>query len=92
MARFWRILRKPPPAELSDEWLGVPRRQFSFLGSAPDLALAGALDLYAGHGGVSRALLQLGAPWVISYDLLRSPDQNLLDVQAQARIEEARFG
>ncbi|CAE7810168.1 unnamed protein product, partial [Symbiodinium sp. KB8] len=76
------------PAELSDEWLGVPRRQFSFLGSAPDLALAGALDLCAGHGGVGRALLQLGAPWVISYDLLRSPDQNLLDVQAQAKVEE----
>ncbi|CAE7812321.1 unnamed protein product, partial [Symbiodinium sp. KB8] len=73
----------PPKTEL---WMA--RRQFSFLGSAPDLALAGALDLYAGHGGVSRALLQLGAPWVISYDLLRSPDQNLLDVQAQARIEE----
>ncbi|CAE7490951.1 unnamed protein product [Symbiodinium necroappetens] len=64
-----------------------PLRQFKFGGLAPDLGEPGYLDLFAGAGGVGSALVKLGAPWVLSFDLRWSPDQDLLDPAVQARIE-----
>ena len=34
-----------------------------------------------------RALLKLGAPWVLSFDLERSPDQDLLDSKLRSKIK-----
>ena len=74
-------------ASPADEPLGFPVRQFSWKGPRPNFDAPGALDLYSGTGGVGRALLCLGAPWVLSVDISRGPEQDLLDSDVQARIE-----
>ena len=66
---------------------GFHSRQFRFEGSEPDLSQAGALDLFAGSGGFGKALVKLKAPWVLSFDLERSCDQDLLDPMLRAKIE-----
>ena len=68
--------------------LGFPLKQFCWKGDGPDTAARGALDLFAGTGGAGRALLKLGAPWVLPFDVVRSPDQNLLDPDLRLRIEK----
>ena len=62
-------------APADDERLGFPLKQFRWKGDGPDTATRGALDLFAGTGGAGRALLKLGAPWVLPFDVVRSPDQ-----------------
>ena len=75
-------------APADDERLGFPLKQFRWKGDGPDTATRGALDLFAGTGGAGRALLKLGAPWVLPFDVVRSPDQNLLDPDLRLRIEK----
>ena len=38
----------------------------------------GALDLFIGHGGVAKNLLQMGCPFVVTYEWQRSPQEDLL--------------
>lgn len=47
---------------------------------------AGALDLYSGKAGVAKRLIDEGAPWVLSVDILNGASQNLLDLSLQQRI------
>ena len=76
-----------PTPPLGEAVFGFPARQFTFKGEAADFTAPGALDLYAGTGGVGRALLSLGAPWVLSFDISRGPEQDLLDAEVRAKIE-----
>ncbi len=48
----------------------------------------GALDLYTGRGGVARALLRWGCPFVLTFDWLRDSSENLLDVTLQEKIRQ----
>ena len=63
-----------------------PLKQFHFLGDSPDLSKAGALDLYSGKGGVARALVRGGCPWVLSFEINRSEREDLLLPENQERI------
>ena len=47
---------------------------------------AGALDLYTGTGGVARALLKLGCPFVIVCDWKMGSEANLLDEKVQQKV------
>ena len=48
----------------------------------------GVLDLFSGSEGWADSMLQQGAPWVLSYDLLRDPDaQDLSKRSVQKEIE-----
>ena len=47
---------------------------------------AGALDLYSGKAGVAKRLIDEGAPWVLSVDILNGASQNLLDLSLQQSI------
>ena len=38
----------------------------------------GALDLFSGRCGVAKAMIRLGAPWVLTFDYERGPGQDLL--------------
>ena len=90
--RLWHkalvLIATAVPAPADDERLGFPLKQFRWKGDGPDTAARGALDLFAGTGGAGRALLKLGAPWVLLFDVVRSPDQNLLDPDLRLRIEK----
>lgn len=75
-------------AEVSDEMQqllrSLPQKQFRFRKGVVDpLRLQGALDLYAGVGGVGRALIRGGAPWVFSFELKRFAAEDLLDKKNQ---------
>ena len=70
-----------------EEAFGFPLRQYRWKEGAPDFGAVGALDLFAGSGGVGRALISLGAPWVLSFDIERGPEQDLLDAEVRAKIE-----
>ncbi|CAE7287796.1 acuF, partial [Symbiodinium sp. CCMP2592] len=69
---------------------GVPGLQFQWggKGSRPDWNRGGALDLFSGSRGLTRALLRNGAPWVITYDIRDSPDQDLLDPCVRQTVED----
>ena len=73
----------------SGSFLGVPCSQvFTRGGRAPDSTAKGCLDLFCGTGGVTRALLRHGAAWVISFDLLRSPSEDLSVLSCQTLVED----
>lgn len=46
----------------------------------------GALDLFTGRGGVARALLKLGAPFVVTFEWKRSASEDLLQDDNRKRI------
>ena len=46
----------------------------------------GALDLFTGRGGVARALLRFGAPWVVTFEWKRSASEDLLQSGNRRRI------
>ncbi|CAE7368485.1 unnamed protein product [Symbiodinium necroappetens] len=54
-----------------------PRRQFVCKGPWPDLSRPGGLDLFSGVGGVARALVRHGCPWVLTFDCLRGASEDL---------------
>ena len=46
----------------------------------------GALDLFTGRGGVARALLRFGAPFVVTFEWKRSASEDLLQQSNRTRI------
>ena len=64
-------------AEVQALLASFPRRQFVCKGSVPNLSLPGAIDLFSGKAGVARAMLRHGAPWVLTFELERSPLEDL---------------
>ncbi|CAE7891767.1 unnamed protein product, partial [Symbiodinium necroappetens] len=68
-------------------FLGFPMSQvFSQRGQAPDPSKKGCIDLFCGSGGIARALVRQGAPWVIGFDVIRSPLQDLANPKCQAAV------
>ena len=59
--------------------------QFRFGGEAV-INAPGALDLYSGVGGVGRALIAGGCPWVLSFEILRDRDEDLLNPGLQRTL------
>jgi len=55
-------------------------------GSQRKFLVAGALDLYTGVGAVARALLRGGCPWVVTFEIGRGADQDLLDKGNQQKV------
>ncbi|CAE8683129.1 unnamed protein product, partial [Polarella glacialis] len=47
----------------------------------------GFLDLYSGQRGVAKALRMKGAPWVLTFDFLDGPDQDLLDPETRVFLQ-----
>ncbi|CAE8649387.1 unnamed protein product, partial [Polarella glacialis] len=47
----------------------------------------GFLDFYSGPRGVAKALRMKGAPWVLTFDFLVGPDQDLLDRETRVVLE-----
>ena len=47
-------------------------------GTARQFLHPGALDLYTGRGGVARALLRGGCPWVVTFEFTRSASEDVL--------------
>lgn len=68
---------------------GFNKNQFLFhQASHGKIAVKGGLDLYTGKGGVARAMIRKGAPWILSFEILRSASEDLLDPQLQEVIKE----
>ena len=66
-----------------------PARQFvTKAGRALDLRLPGALDLFDSDLGVARALARHGAPWVLTFNSARSPDEDLCNPELRALLEK----
>ena len=55
-------------------------------GSSKQFLAPGALDLFTGRGGVARALLRSGAPFVVTFEWNRSSDEDLLKDSNRRRI------
>ena len=51
-----------------------------------DFSRPGALDLFTGRGGVARQLLRMGCPFVITYEWLHSPSEDLLQDHVRADV------
>ena len=65
-----------------------PARQFvTRSGRALDLRLPGALDLFDSDLGVARALARHGAPWVLTFNSARSPDEDLANPELRSLLE-----
>ena len=50
------------------------------------VARSGYLDLFSGSGGVAKELARLSGRWVLSYDIVNSPEQDLLKPEVQREI------
>eukprot|EP00435_Cladocopium_sp_Y103_P027124 s2178_g6.t1 len=66
----------------------IPRKQFYPQKGELDFSAVGALDLFSGSCGVAKQLVKMGAPWVLTYELKRGDDEDLLDPRNQAVIQE----
>ena len=65
----------------------IPVRQFVCRpGAHLDLALPGALVPFACAPGLVHGLLRRGAPWVLSFDAVRSADEDLANVAVRDRV------
>eukprot|EP00438_Fugacium_kawagutii_P031386 Skav227574 [mRNA] locus=scaffold154:229860:234654:- [translate_table: standard] len=73
--------------EVQKELQKIPMSQFLFKGEAPDFTKQGALDLSSGSYGVAKAMLDYGAPWVLTYDWQHSAAEDLLVEEKQVRIK-----
>ena len=60
--------------------------QFLFEGKELRLNEPGALDLYSGKGGVAKAMVKGGCPWVLSFEILRSTSEDLLVAETQRKL------
>ena len=58
--------------------MSYPRKQFYFSKDFAGFNQPGALDLYSGRGGVAKALVKGGCPWVLSFELNRGEGENVL--------------
>ena len=68
-------------------FLGFPSSQVFFQrGSSPDPSKKGCLDLFCGSGGMARALVRQGSPWVIGFDVKRSPLRDLTNPECRAAV------
>ena len=63
-------------------------KQFYFRADVDGVYEPGALDLYSGAGGVCSALVLGGCPWVLSFEILRDPAEDLLNGDVQAAVLE----
>ena len=63
-----------------------PLDQFVFGGDAPDFTRAGAIDLFSGCRGVAKAMVDAGAPWILTFDIDRGVSQDLLDDKLREKI------
>ena len=62
------------------------RQQVSFGEGVTGFDRPGVIDLYSGRGGVGRALLRSGAPWVLSFEITRSATENVLLPENKEKI------
>ena len=79
-----------PPVELCDEAVTILEsfdvRQVLWKKGEKGFRRAGAIDLYTGRGGVARALVKHGCPWVVTVDWERSSEEDLLQASLQDKI------
>ena len=79
-----------PVSELCEEAVAILEsfhpRQFLWKDGESGFLRAGAIDLYTGRGGVSRALIRRGCPWVLTVDWERSSEEDLLQPSLQEKI------
>ena len=75
------------PEEAVQILLSFSSKQF-FFGKDGDRVIRskGSLDLYSGRFGVARAMTTFGSPWVLTFEILRSPDEDLLQQELQDKI------
>ena len=66
----------------------LPKRQVFFQEGIHDFLEPGALDLFSGGFGVARAMIKLGAPWVLTFEWNRSAGEDLLSSSARNVIIE----
>ena len=55
-------------------------------GDAPDLTKPGAIDFFSGCRGVAKAMVNAGAPWVLTFDIDHGVNQDLLDSELREKI------
>ena len=78
-----------PSDELSEEMcllLNSFRPEQFVFGKNFDGKQRGALDLYSGHGGVAKQLAAGGCPWVLTFEIKRHPDEDLMDNALRQKI------
>ena len=63
-----------------------PEAQFVYSGDKLRLERRGALDLFSGKAGVARAMAKSGCPWILTFDWVRSPQENLLDAGLREKL------
>lgn len=73
-------------AEVKEVLLSFSLEQFDFFDQDNKISCPGALDLYSGVGGVRRALIRGGCPWVLSFEITRSGSEDLLNKEVQKKI------
>ena len=61
-------------------------KQFYFGSQVTSFEEPGALDLFSGKAGVARALIRLGCPWVLSFEINRSSAEDLTLESNRSRI------
>ena len=64
------------------------KSQFFYTGNCPDFSLPGGLDLFSGRCGVAKAMIELGCPWVLTFDYARSANEDLLQCELCSKIEK----
>ena len=75
------------PQDVVDLLSEFPDYQFVTTGGLPpDRTRKGFVDLYSGSFGVARATARLTGVWVLTFELRRSADENLLCPALQRRI------
>lgn len=79
---------EPPKPAFYEILKEFPEAQFYFKGEKPDLTVPGGLDLFSGCGGVARAMINNGAPWVLTFDWCRSTSENLLDEGLREKLRK----
>ena len=73
--------------EVTEVLRSIPARQFFFCKDGDRVIRSkGCLDLYSGKFGVARAMISQGAPWVLSFEILRSPEEDVLEEKVQQKI------
>ena len=73
-------------AEVKDLLRSFPKRQFLFGRSFKGFTTPGALDLFSGSFGVAKQMIQNGAPFVLTFEWNRSPDEDLLKSSVREKI------
>ena len=61
------------------------KKKFNSLRSAVESG-PGILDLFSGARGFARRAVELGAPWVVTFDILHHPDEDLSKIPLQEHL------